>query len=187
MQEYPHINFMGLIIGPRGKQLEEIKAETKCNIVIRGKGSLKSGMTGITKTGKKFDALEEPLHASITGSTAEDVKRAVKYIQDLIHMEIYNPDCEKALAMKAKHMHDLAVLNGTLKEIDLKCLNCGKMGHQTWQCVDGTSFTSAVICTSCGGVGHLSKFLLFHSKHLRTTTTYYYHFLPASFGSQWKI
>ena len=56
-------------------------------------------------------------------------------------------------------MYNLAVMNGTLRDIDLKCLNCGKMGHQTWQCTEGSSYTSAVICSKCGGVGHLSKCL----------------------------
>jgi len=155
--EHPHINFVGLILGPRGKQLEEIKEETKCQIIVRGKGSLRSGMTGIKKDGTKVDALDDPLHAWIQGTTAEDVKRASKKIQDLIDMEIYNPDCEQMVALRAKHMHDLAVLNGTLKEFEIKCLNCGRMGHQTWQCGDGKSFTSAVICSACGGVGHLTK------------------------------
>ena len=35
--EHPHINFVGLILGPRGKQLEEIKEETKCQIITLGK------------------------------------------------------------------------------------------------------------------------------------------------------
>ena len=72
-------------------------------------------------------------------------------------MEIYNPDCEQMVALRAKHMHDLAVLNGTLKEFEIKCLNCGRLGHQTWQCGDGKNFTSAVICNACGGIGHLTK------------------------------
>ena len=155
--EHPHINFVGLILGPRGKQLEEIKAETKCQIIVRGKGSLRSGMTGIKKDGTKVDALDEPLHAWIQGQTVEHVKNAAKKIQDLIDMEIYNPDCEQMVALRAKHMHELAVLNGTLKEFEIKCLNCGRLGHQTWQCGDGKNFTSAVICNACGGVGHLTK------------------------------
>ena len=72
-----------------------MKKKTNCNIVIRGKGSLKAGMTGINKEGKKYDALDEPLHAFITAPTAEDVKKGVKEIQDLINMQVYNPDSEK--------------------------------------------------------------------------------------------
>ena len=55
-------------MGPRGNYLEKLKEETKCNIVIRGKGSLRSGMTGIKKDGSVVDGLEEPLHALITVS-----------------------------------------------------------------------------------------------------------------------
>ena len=72
-------------------------------------------------------------------------------------MQVYNPDSEQAVALRAQHMHELAVLNGTLKEVDMKCLNCGRLGHKTWQCDERPNFTSAVICSSCGGVGHLSK------------------------------
>jgi splicing factor 1 len=54
-------------------------------------------------------------------------------------------------------MHELAVLNGTLREIDVKCLNCGKDGHRTWECTENAIFTSSVICQACGGVGHVSK------------------------------
>ena len=68
LQENPTINFVGLLLGPRGNYLEKLKEETKCNIVIRGKGSLRSGMTGIKKDGSVVDGLEEPLHALITVS-----------------------------------------------------------------------------------------------------------------------
>ena len=92
---------MGLLLGPRGKNLEEMKAATKCNIIIRGKGSLRSGMTGIKKDGKtKYEAQDEALHAYITASTAEDVKAGVKAVEELIHMQIYNPDCEKVSEIK---------------------------------------------------------------------------------------
>ena len=84
----------------------------------------------------------------------------MKKIKDIVEMQVYNPDCEQAVALRAQHMHELAVLNGTLKEVDVKCLNCGRFGHKTWQCDERPNFTSAVICTACGGVGHLSKFLV---------------------------
>ena len=164
--EHPEINFVGLLLGPRGNHLEKIKEETKCNIIIRGKGSLRSGMTGITKDGRKVDGLEEPLHALITGATAEDVQRGVKKIQKIVENQIYNPDSEEAVALRAKHMHELAVLNGTVKEVDMKCLNCGRFGHKSWQCDERPNFTSAVICSACGGVGHLSK-ILHNSKTLQ--------------------
>ena len=72
-------------------------------------------------------------------------------------MQIYNPDSEQAVALRSKHMHELAMLNGTVKEVDNKCLNCGRLGHKSWQCDEAPNFTSAVLCSACGGVGHLSK------------------------------
>ncbi len=164
-EENPHINFMGLLLGPRGNFLEELKKKTKCNIVIRGKGTLKTGMTGINKDGKKYQALDEPMHALITANTAEDVKAGVKEIQELVDMQVYDPDSEKAVALRAKHMHDLAVLNGTVKEVDMKCLNCGRPGHKAWQCDENSIFTASVICNACGGVGHVSKLIEFPMVH----------------------
>jgi hypothetical protein len=155
--EHPTVNFVGLILGPRGNYLEKIKKDTNCNIIIRGKGSLKGGMTGITKNGTKVDGLDEPLHALVTATTAEDVQKGVKKIREIVDMQVYNPDCEQAVALRAKHMYELAMLNGTIKEVDEKCLNCGRLGHKSWQCDEKPNFTSAVLCNACGGVGHLTK------------------------------
>jgi len=121
---------------------------------------LRSGMTGITKDGRKVEALDEPLHAFISGSTAEDVQKGVKEVQEIIEMYIYRPDSEKAVALRAKHMHELSVLNGTMKGIDLKCLNCGRSGHKSWECDESKIFTASVICSACGGVGHVSESIL---------------------------
>ena len=61
------------------------------------------------------------------------------------------------MAIRAKHMHELAILNGTLRDIDNKCLNCGAQGHKTWECKENSIFTASVICNACGGIGHVSK------------------------------
>ncbi len=53
-------------------------------------------------------------------------------------------------------MHELAILNGTLREFDVKCLNCGAEGHKSWECSEKAVFTSSVICQACGGVGHVT-------------------------------
>jgi len=154
---YPQYNFMGLILGPRGNSLEKIKERTGCKIIVKGRGSLKDGMTGIKKDGSKFDALDEPMHCVINGPTPEAVKAAGDEIRNLVKMQIDDPDCERMVAMRAAHMHELAVLNGTLKDIDMKCLNCGRSGHKTWQCPESENVTASIICSACGGVGHLSK------------------------------
>merc|ERR1712029_127000 len=96
-EEYPHLNFVGMLLGPRGRALDEVKQKTNTHIAIRGKGCLRAGMTGIGKDGRQLEALDEPLHAQIIGQTAEDVKKAAKIIQEMIDQEIYSPDSEKAV------------------------------------------------------------------------------------------
>jgi len=155
-EEHPEINFVGLILGPRGNSLEAIKKRHGTMVAIRGKGSLKDGMSGITKDGKIIDHLDEPMHAYITGPTAEAVKGTADEIRELIEMQVFRPDCEKAVAIRAKHMHELAILNGTLRDIDNKCLNCGAQGHKTWECKENSIFTASVICNACGGIGHVT-------------------------------
>ena len=46
------------------------------------------------------------------------------------------------VALRASHMHELAMLNGTLRDIDMKCLNCGREGHKTWQCPESENVTA---------------------------------------------
>ena len=71
--------------------------------------------------------------------------------------QVEDPDGPRMIALRAQHMHDLHVLNGTLKEDQLKCLNCGGDGHKSWQCPDTVCITNSTICGSCGGVGHVTR------------------------------
>jgi splicing factor 1 len=41
--EYPDVNFIGLILGPRGNTLKKMEADTGTKIAVRGKGSVKEG------------------------------------------------------------------------------------------------------------------------------------------------
>ncbi len=43
IDEHPQINFMGLLIGPRGATLKKIESAYGAKVMIRGKGSLKEG------------------------------------------------------------------------------------------------------------------------------------------------
>jgi len=156
-EQYPQYNFMGLILGPRGHFLDRMKEKHGCKMVIKGKGSLKDGMTGVKKDGTKFDGLDEPMHVEIKGPTAEAVKAAGDEIRRLIKMQIEDPDCEKMVALRAAHIHELKVLNGTVRDNETKCLSCGAVGHPTWQCLEKDNVTASIICTACGGVGHIGR------------------------------
>ena len=42
-EQHPDINFVGLLIGPRGNTLKSMEKDTGAKIIIRGKGSVKEG------------------------------------------------------------------------------------------------------------------------------------------------
>ena len=66
IDEHPNYNFIGLIIGPRGKTQKELEAKTGCKIAIRGRGSVKEGARG-RRDGKVMEGDNEPLHVVISG------------------------------------------------------------------------------------------------------------------------
>jgi len=81
--DHPEINFVGLLIGPRGNTLKTLEKETGAKIIIRGKGSVKEGKIG-RKDGQPLPGEDEPLHAYITANDPENVKKAVTRIHEII-------------------------------------------------------------------------------------------------------
>ncbi|KAM7305335.1 hypothetical protein ISCGN_015232, partial [Ixodes scapularis] len=75
-EEHPDINFVGLLIGPRGNTLKSLEKETGAKIIIRGKGSVKEGKVG-RKDGQPLPGEDEPLHAFVTASNQDNVRKAV--------------------------------------------------------------------------------------------------------------
>jgi splicing factor 1 len=70
------INYIGLIIGPRGRTQKNIENETQCSIKICGSGSAKI----------KSDQ-DEPLHVLITGTDSNNVEIAASIIEKLINLQ----------------------------------------------------------------------------------------------------
>lgn len=154
-EQHPDINFVGLLIGPRGNTLKAMEKETGAKIIIRGKGSVKEGKVG-RKDGQPLAGEDEPLHAFITASNPEAVKRAVDKIKDIIRQGIEVPEGHNDL--RRMQLRELAQLNGTLRETDCpRCTNCGSIEHKSWLCPDKPNVTNNIICIICGGVGHISK------------------------------
>lgn len=127
IEKHPNYNFIGLIIGPRGKTQKELEAKTGCKIAIRGKGSVKEGARG-RRDGKVMEGDHEPLHVVITG----DDQRAVDAATDMIEQMLVVIDDEKNVH-KQQQLRELALLNGTLKE-DEFCDICGEKGHRSFEC-----------------------------------------------------
>lgn len=150
-REYPDINFIGLLIGPRGNTLKKMESETGTKICIRGKGSLKEGKNDAAS----LAAAEEELHALVMADTIERLSRAVKMINRVIEASTSGP--EEANELKKAQLRELAALNGTLKEVDLYqaavvCGNCGATGHRRFECT--LPLKNDVTCRICGQTGH---------------------------------
>uniref|UniRef100_A0A8C2GC46 Branchpoint-bridging protein n=1 Tax=Cyprinus carpio TaxID=7962 RepID=A0A8C2GC46_CYPCA len=139
--EYPEINFVGLLIGPRGNTLKNIEKECCAKIMIRGKGSVKEGKVG-RKDGQMLPGEDEPLHALVTANTMENVKKAVEQIRNILKQGIETPEDQNDL--RKMQLRELARLNGTLREDDNRIL-------RPWQSTEPRSITNTTVCTKCGG------------------------------------
>jgi splicing factor 1 len=146
----PNINFIGLIIGPRGITQKELEQETGCKISIRGKGSAKEGSKG--RASKHADEDEE-LHVHIQADDEEKVERAAKKIEILLR-----PIDDALNEHKQKQLKQLALINGTLRESEY-CPVCGEKGHQQFDCPHrAKAFKAAgVKCSICGDLSHPTR------------------------------
>lgn len=86
-EKYPDINFLGLLIGPRGATQRRMQEESGARILIRGRGS--------SRDGRDEDA-SQPLHVVIEGGTQEQVDRGTKLVEDLV----LNPDNARRLKQR---------------------------------------------------------------------------------------
>uniref|UniRef100_A0A2K5CKP5 Splicing factor 1 n=1 Tax=Aotus nancymaae TaxID=37293 RepID=A0A2K5CKP5_AOTNA len=145
--EYPEMNFVGLLIGPRGHTLKNVEKECNATIMMRGKGSVKEGKVG-RKDGQMLPGEDEPLHALVTANTMENVKKAVEQIRNILKQSIETPEDRNDLLKM--QLQELACLNGTLRENDNRIL-------RPWQISETCSITNTTVCTKCGGAGHITS------------------------------
>lgn len=146
-EEHPDINFVGLLIGPRGNTLKNLEKETGAKIIIRGKGSVKEGKIG-RKDGQPLPGEDEPLHAYVTANNPENVKKAVEKIKEIIRQGIEVPEGQNDL--RRQQLRELALLNGTLREND-GLVKLKQIAQAQ------TIVTNTIICTVCGGAGHIAQ------------------------------
>ena len=135
-----------MLIGPRGNTLKMLEKDTNAKIIIRGKGSVKEGKLGRIN-GQPLPGEDEPLHAYITGPTAEIVAKACAKVREIVQQGIDVPETMNDL--RKSQLRELALLNGTLREND--GLNKLKLIETT-----KTIVTNTIICSLCGGAGHIT-------------------------------
>lgn len=150
--EFPGVNFIGLLIGPRGNTLKKMEADTGAKISIRGRGSAKDRPMDAAS----LAALDEPLHAFVTADSVDKVQKAVAVINKIIEHAASTPEEENEL--KRIQLRELAELNGTLRDEDsVVCSNCGQPGHRRFECKESRNVTNNLVCRICGGTGHLAS------------------------------
>ncbi|KAF4521627.1 hypothetical protein B566_EDAN006669 [Ephemera danica] len=136
-------------------QMMSINTDYKPPSDYKGKGSVKEGKVG-RKDGQPLPGEDEPLHAYVTANNPESVKKAVDQIKEIIRQGVEVPEGQNDL--RRMQLRELALLNGTLRENDgPRCSNCGASTHKSWQCPDKPNITNSVICSTCGGAGHIAR------------------------------
>ncbi|KIV97521.1 branchpoint-bridging protein [Exophiala mesophila] len=154
VNDYPEINFIGLLIGPRGNTLKKMETESGAKIAIRGKGSVKEGK-GRSDAAHTSNQ-EEDLHCLIMADTEEKVNKAKQLIHNVIETAASIPEGQNEL--KRNQLRELAALNGTLRDDENQaCQNCGQIGHRKYDCPEQRNFTANIICRVCGNAGHMAR------------------------------
>ncbi|KAM0257924.1 hypothetical protein ACHAQJ_004082 [Trichoderma viride] len=154
VNDYPEINFIGLLIGPRGNTLKKMENDSGAKIAIRGKGSVKEGK-GRSDAAHSSNQ-EEDLHCLIMADTEEKVNKAKQLIHNVIETAASIPEGQNEL--KRNQLRELAALNGTLRDDENQaCQNCGKIGHRKYDCPERQNFTASIICRVCGNAGHMAR------------------------------
>ncbi|XP_044069492.1 protein quaking-B-like isoform X1 [Siniperca chuatsi] len=120
-KEHPDFNFVGRILGPRGLTAKQLEAETGCKIMVRGRGSMRDRKKEEQNRGKpNWEHLNEDLHVLITVEEAQNraeikLKRAVEEVNKLLV-----PAAEGEDSLKKMQLMELAILNGTYRDANIK-------------------------------------------------------------------
>lgn len=148
---YPGINFVGLLLGPRGNTLRKLQETSGCKIAIRGRGSVKEGKNAndLPRGAMNFS---DPLHCLIIADTEDKIQKGIKVCENIVVKAVTSPEGQNDL--KRGQLRELAELNGTLREDNRPCPICGLQGHKKYECPNMETFAHKVICMKCGQHGH---------------------------------
>lgn len=141
-KEYPGYNFVGLIIGPRGRTQKRMERETGAKILLRGKGySL--------RTARKTKASDsEDLHVRIEADNQNSFDAAVRMVEQLL-LPI---DLGKNIQQQA----ELAKLGKLNAESEKNLCQCSfDEGHPYYACLHQRStLETSQPCDICGSDNH---------------------------------
>lgn len=141
LDDFPGINFVSVIVGPRGINHKRLQDESYCRIEFRGKDS--------SNNIQSFEESEMPLHVHIEGDTDESIDRATDLIAPLL-----DPGSWQFQASRAGASETLAIITGG----EVRCSICQAIGHSRFECPDANpaALAQEIKCWICGGKGHLT-------------------------------
>ena len=155
VDDYKHINFVGLLLGPRGATLRTLQQESGCRIQIRGKGSFKEGRSQ-EELPKGSMSVSEPLHCLVIADSEMKLKNGLKACESIVMKAITSPSGQNDL--KREQLKELAKLNGTFRDTDsVACPICGNMGHNRFNCPKSDKYLEDIKCNNCQEFGHLEQ------------------------------
>ncbi|KAK8133158.1 Branchpoint-bridging protein [Apiospora kogelbergensis] len=153
VKEFPELNFIGQLLGPRGRTLKELSSQSGAHILIRGKGSVKEGSAArgrrvrapaYGRGARCAEDPEEPLHCLITADCRDKADAAKRLVQSVIEDTITLP--EHTNERKRGQLRDLAIANGTFRDDEGR--GRGLITADT---------TQGVTCHGCGNGGHIMR------------------------------
>jgi hypothetical protein len=93
------------------------------------------------------------MHVVVTGDRLAEVEAAALLIDDLLR-----PIDDDTNEWKKRQLMELAIINGTMKDLSAPCSRCGEPGHRHYECpYEGDKVRRAgVRCALCGDGGHIT-------------------------------
>lgn len=154
VKDYPDINFVGFLLGPRGNTLRKLQEDSGAKLAIRGKGSVKDGksmssLPDASGSSDPNDSFADELHVVITADSQLKIAKAIYMTNEVMEKAISSPMHHNEL--KREQLRELAVLNGTLRET--KPFDQLKYSKNPRANFDITR----IVCKVCGGVGHFAR------------------------------
>mmetsp|Transcript_5067 Transcript_5067/g.5685 ORF Transcript_5067/g.5685 Transcript_5067/m.5685 type:complete len:494 (+) Transcript_5067:98-1579(+) len=162
VKDYPDINFVGLLLGPRGNTLRQLQEDSGARLAIRGKGSVKDGKSTSSNNDEDDSnsslsfsnpnlnsSGNDDLHVVITSDSQLKIAKAIKLTNQVIEKAISSPVGQNDL--KRGQLRELAILNGTLRET--KPYNPEALQARRRPGLD----VSQLVCKLCGKVGHFAR------------------------------
>lgn len=150
IKDYPDINFVGFLLGPRGTTLRKIEEDSGARLAIRGKGSVKDGRSTNSQSSNGDESAEEDLHVIITADSQQKLAKGIQLTNEIIETLVSSPFGQNEL--KRNQLKQLAIYNGTLREtkpFDPTKYN-GKLSRPQFD-------ITKIVCKICGNVGHLAR------------------------------